>query len=331
MWRFGMLVLLMAGCGKDKDVDTSNVEGDADADADADSDTDVEPQPVVDVYVQIDRSPVDLLVVVDNTRGTADWQVTLGDAYPSLVQPYLDQGIDFHVGVITTDMKDAAQSGNLRPLSDGSLFITKDTVDPEAVFRAGVLVGEDAGPPAGIQAMLTAADPAKTPGNAGFLRPEARLEFLVVSNHDDPSELDLQPTVEMFWTLKDDAPRVRMSAVVLFPECDCQGDEVPGAKYALLQAALLGDLYDLAIPTWTADVASVPARNDAKLAAFGLSGYPDPTTITIQVNETDGDVVFPDPANWEYVTATDITAIAFAEGTAPDYGSEILVSWFPLE
>ncbi len=334
MWRFSMLVLVMAGCGKDKDevVDTSDTDGDADTDQDTDVDT--EPQPVTDVYNQIDRSPVDLLLVVDNTKGMAQWQGMLADAYPTLIQPYFDQGIDFHVGVITTDVKDAAQSGNLLPLSDGSLFITKDTVDPEAVFRDAVLVGEDGGPPAGIQAMLAATDPVRTPGNAGFIRPEARLEMLVVSDHDDPTpDLEVQPTVEMFWALKDEAPRVRMSAVVLFPECDCKGDEVPGTKYAVLQLALLGDVYDLASPTWTVDVASIPARNDAKIGAFGLSGYPDPTTVTVQVNEADGDVVFPDPANWDYVTSTEpeVTAVAFVEGTAPEYSSEILITWLPLQ
>lgn len=332
MGRFALLALVLAGCNGDKDVDTSTPVDDTDTDAPVD--TDVEPQMVTDIYLQIDRSPVDLLVVVDNSRGMAEWQGLLADAYPSLVQPYLDQGIDFHVGVITTDVKDDMQAGNLRPLSDGSLFITRDTVDPEAAWREAVLVGEEGAAPAGIQAMLLATDPAKTSGNAGFLRPEARLELLVVSNHDDPTEdLEVQPTVEKFWALKAEAPRVRLSAVVHFPECDCKGDEVPGGKYALLQAALLGDLYDIASPTWTVDVASIPARNDARIFAFGLSGYPDPNTIAVEIQEADGDVVTPDPASWEYVTSTDpvVTAVVFAEGTAPDYGSTITVTWMPLQ
>jgi len=139
-----------------------------------------------DVFVQSGNHVVDLLFVVDDSSpDLAVKHQQLGDAFGSMLGPLT--GIDFRVGVVTTDDPDL----------QGGVWIEQATPDPAATFAELVQVGGTGGVPEqgflnGLQALERAAD-GQAP-NAGFLRDRAGVRLIVCSDEDDQSPDDVPPT-----------------------------------------------------------------------------------------------------------------------------------------
>lgn len=141
---------------------------------------------VEESFVQAPLLAVDLLFVVDNTASMAQEQVALAEDFAVLAGALADAGVRWHVGVTTTDML----SDEAGWLTGDPWILTPDVQDATAAFAASVQVGTDGSPPeAGLAAALRALELAQ-PGrpNAGFLRSDALLHVLVVSDADDESD-----------------------------------------------------------------------------------------------------------------------------------------------
>ncbi len=167
-------------------------------------------------------APLDLLFVIDDSPSMADKQNALAASFPRLVEQLqsLDGGIpDLHLGVISTDMGvhvssttalgptvgPVGQGGCAGNGDDGALLTLPNVLtDPAARFlvqsrdgatnfsgtlatafssfaRLGAVGCGFEQPLASIQASLT------NPANAGFIRPEASLAVIILSDEDDCS------------------------------------------------------------------------------------------------------------------------------------------------
>ena len=99
---------------------------------------------------------VDVLWVIDNSCSMADEQEQLTSNFPSFINYFLDSGVDYHIGVISTDLDDSSEAGQLRA-PDGVRFIIPDTEEPETVFEGMATVGiEGSGSEKGRGAAYTA-------------------------------------------------------------------------------------------------------------------------------------------------------------------------------
>ncbi len=131
-------------------------------------------------------SPVDLLMVIDNSCSMAEEQELL-DVNG---QPFIDfltlTGSDYHVGVVTTDMDNPEQAGRLQPTDDGSMWIDPTTYDPFTAFSTLVDQGiEGSGTEMGANAMYTAIEVLGETANAGFYRPDAMFIGVILSDEHD--------------------------------------------------------------------------------------------------------------------------------------------------
>ena len=145
---------------------------------------------------------IDVLVVVSNAPGTEKIQGRLAAALPALVQQLVAKGIDFQLGIVTGDTTSQATAGSIRtsPRSDCSespRIITSGDGEIAATFAACNAQQGQGGP--AIQRLfdgarqaleVRATDPDPITGNAGFLRPQAKLLVLFVSNEDDCSNVE---------------------------------------------------------------------------------------------------------------------------------------------
>jgi len=168
----------------------------------------------VDVFAQLTWRKTDILWVVDNTPSMQDEQDRLAQNFEAFIQ-YLtsaDPPVDFHLGVITNDID--LLGAVLRPVPGvpGARWIS-------CAVSAGVQTCTPAGAPAviaafkdmvkvgttgiGIEHNLANLERALTPplhapsgDNDGFLRPDASLFIIDVSDEDDMScaPLDLTGT-----------------------------------------------------------------------------------------------------------------------------------------
>lgn len=168
---------------------------------------------------------VDILYVIDNSPSMYDEQQTLianFDTFVQEMQAALAEVADYHIGVITTDnyaeegflddstdvvnasvpackflggMVVESQQGLCTPFAAGFNYITEADV-LEAKFSCVANVGEDGDSDERVgDALIGAIAPEnQAPGtcNAGFLRPDALLILVILTDENDSSDTDPQ-------------------------------------------------------------------------------------------------------------------------------------------
>ena len=138
----------------------------------------------------LESGPVDILWVVDNSGTMADAQAAVGDAFPSLLAELSVLAIDWRLGLLSTDMSDPDHRGRLLEVDDeGSILMDSTTADAASRFAGLVRLGDEGSPvERGLEASWAAlSDPLASHDNHGFLREEARLAIIYVSDDEDCS------------------------------------------------------------------------------------------------------------------------------------------------
>ena len=117
------------------------------------------PEMKTDVITQIAKPEVDVLWVIDNSCSMAEEQTTLVNNFDAFIGYFLDSGLDWHIGVTSTDMRDNGIPGNFGTLrSIGEIrYIDEDTPNPIETFRQmASLVVTGSGNETGISAAYNA-------------------------------------------------------------------------------------------------------------------------------------------------------------------------------
>lgn len=167
-----------------------------------------------DVFQQLSVRKVDILWVVDSSGSMAPKQARLAASFQGFINQLVTANppIDFHIAVVTTDTDDPGTRGTLRPwnlaprsgdhiacvpqMSGGTLCNTSSTVagatsSATLAFGQMSLVGTaGSAQERGLLAVyLALTNPANTstPAAEKFIRPEAALYVIVVSDEDDSS------------------------------------------------------------------------------------------------------------------------------------------------
>lgn len=156
---------------------------------------------------------VDILWVVDNSGSMSGILSQVKTNFQSFIDQFVDMGLDYHLGVITTDMDNPLQSGKLQgPVT----YITSEDTDVVGMFTAAVDQGDTgSGKEQGFGAVKAAlTDPLLTGYNAGFLREDAALATIVVSDENDDTDA-LNPGNFSTWYLglKSDPAELSFSAI----------------------------------------------------------------------------------------------------------------------
>ncbi|MCB9738810.1 MAG: VWA domain-containing protein [Deltaproteobacteria bacterium] len=185
-----------------------------------------------DEFEQGAGKKVDVLFVIDNSGSMGDEQNNLATNFKTFIQVATLWQNDFHLGVVTTDMKAGNQSGRLQGVPR---IITHATADPTGKFQANAKVGTNGSADeqglAAAEAALTlphvfdagkacstdkdctdgalCVDDPDNPGvkgcgghNRGFLRKQAGLEIVFVSDEEDSSPGALKYYINFLYSIK---------------------------------------------------------------------------------------------------------------------------------
>jgi hypothetical protein len=305
----------------------------------------IEKLPGEDVFQQSGTDQVDILFVVDNSNSMALEQDLLASGFASFATELENSNTDFHVGVITTDFDyEDATRGQL--VGDPPII---DRTDPNYLqtFQDRALIGIDgSGKEKGLEAALYALSPLMTTGpNAGFLRDEANLLIIVISDEEDCSDngaLALE-TSEACYTMQDKltpvsyfvsgfkglkpaaSDKVQFSAIV-GPENAtgiCDENSLPGSRYIEVARLMGGLSASICESDWSAILYDLGLNAAGIFTTFELEDAAEVGTIEVKV---DG-VVVPESEfdGWTYdpVAAT----ITFHGQAIPARGSEITVTY----
>ncbi|MBJ93051.1 MAG: hypothetical protein CMP23_01100 [Rickettsiales bacterium] len=173
-----------------------------------------------DSFYQEIRRTVDILLVVDNSCSMIDEQQKLAANFDNFISQFLDADVDYQIGVVTTDMTDTEHQGRLV----GETKIITSAMDVEIARQTFVDNVKVCAMGSGFERGLAAAEAALAPAmlegdNAGFLRDEAALSIVFVSDEDDLSARPVNQYLRFFKGIKGDRGYrddglVNLSAVV---------------------------------------------------------------------------------------------------------------------
>jgi hypothetical protein len=159
----------------------------------------------VDSFQQQAVQKVDILWVIDNSSSMDLKQTRVKANFQSFIQFLVQQQIDFHLGVVTTDIYDPKQSGKLVNAARLSHpWISATDANPVVAFQQNASVGTSGSGDekpllAGMLALtapLSPASPSSSAANCAaeadggvdcFLRPNAPLYTIVLSDEEDSS------------------------------------------------------------------------------------------------------------------------------------------------
>ncbi len=262
--------------------------------------TPVPPTAVIrtEVFRQVAKPTVDVLWVVDDSESMEDESTRLADNFHVFLDWFLVSELDWHVGVISTNMEVADQKGKLAE-ADGYRWIDEHTENPEFVFGAMLPLYDGIDhDESGRQAVYTAVAVQDADYNSGFLREDSALHVVVISDENDHS---IAPPKDEFiaWfsgLREGDNTHRSFSAVTVLEPCD-DSYEV-GQDYIDVTAAVGGVLRSICEPDWAPVLDAMGAQTTTLSTEFFLAEIPIDGTITVTVVEEDGDVV-PQP-EWTY-------------------------------
>lgn len=311
-------------------------------------------QPATTILDQWDQSTpkVDLLMVIDNSGSMAAEQLALAQNLDSLWNRIALADADFHIAVTTSGMQpytsgwtecpggaDGGEAGRFFPVdASRPRILTPTTANVRDTLAANTAVGTCHWDERFLQpavAALTAplststkapGTPFPSDGNAGFLRDDARLAILVVTDTDDDDKLTNPPPVagyvDQLVQVKHGArDLVSFAAVVPLSACP-NAESYPTPRFVEAARELNGQLFDACdLPDFGAVLSAAVGSVMLPLTSFPLSATPrDPSAIEVAVNGVAA-------TGWSYDAATN--RIVFQPSAAPPPGSHITARYTP--
>ncbi|MFZ5469262.1 MAG: VWA domain-containing protein [Myxococcota bacterium] len=275
----------------------------------------------VDVHKQAD-GVVDILWVIDDSGSMKNQRATLVGNFDRFLQELLSLQVDFQIGVTSTNANDG---GRLR----GTTKIIKTTTpDPRAVFQANTTFPDSRTRwEQGLRmAQFAVSSPNIDPGgpNEGFLRPNAALAIIVVSDEDDSSYGDPAYYARAFRSAKSKGNEnlVSFSTIGGITPSGCfpPGEQIyfgglaePAFRYAAVSqktGGVVGSICDASFENTLIQIAQ--ALNTLR-RVFPLTLTPSNEAIAVTVN---GAVVPRDVVNgWQYRPETN--SVAFLGNYVP--------------
>jgi hypothetical protein len=272
-----------------------------------------------DNFQQADKSKLDILWIIDNSGSMADEQTALGTNFDAFINEFIDTNVDFKMAITTTDTSSSSKKGKMVTGSDTKLTSAKAQANPnqfKADFRNLVKVGTSG---SGYEKGLAASEGFMEKYAASFIRPEAYLAVVVVTDEDDQSADAPKAYMDFLKSFKSNAGKVKLYSI-----CDVykrgpntqgytQGCDryIDAANHA---AGVVEDIYNdfyLSLRNMGESIINL-------LDSFALSKNPVVSSIVVKVN---GNI----ETNYTYDAST--RSIKFDANHVPAYGSNIDVTY----
>ena len=303
------------------------------------------------VVDQFDQSTpkVDMLIVIDNSGSMAEEQRALAANLDHLWNRIALANADFHIAITTTGMQpytsgftqcpggaQGGEGGRFFPIDNSRpRLLTPATPDVRGALFANTAVGtchwdERFLEPAVAALTAPLSTSTKAPGspwpadgNAGFLRDDARLALLAVSDADDAND-EIHPRPVADYVAQIAATKHGALDLVSFagivPLRFCSTVEGVATRYQEISQQLHGNLYDIC------DLSNFGALLDNALSglllpltSFPLSATPrDAQAIVVTVNGATA-------TTWTYDATTN--RIVFPASAVPPPGAHIAASY----
>ncbi len=302
---------------------------------------------VTDVFEQLAGPKVDILWVIDDSCSMYDEQARLVSNLTQFVSYADSQNADYQMAVTTTDSR-STNSGKFERCFPHPPIISStygsETADPtarrEQAFRCTFDVGTngsgyEAGLGAAMRALERATNPALDPAtnaNFGFVRPDAKLAIVTMSDEEDQSVESDDVLRDFFFSVKGahrpDRVAVHAIAGPVAEACDLAGRfrPDPGYRYFNMTQETGGIFFNICNEDWQPVLQQLGLDVFTPTDEWDLTQAADPGSLVVEV---DGIQVAPGLQDgWSYNRVGN--SVKFNGNTVPAPGSQVVVSYSGL-
>ena len=273
-----------------------------------------------ETFVQEEIIKSDIIFVIDNSGSMYAYQTAVASNMSTFMNVFATMGIDYQIGVITTD----------KSYFLGSV-ITPNSSDPvgELAYQIGTVAGiYGSGMERGLQMSydVTQTGEDAGPGSA-FLRDDAMLVLVYISDERDWSSSNWTDYANYFNQLKGDPSMVLAHAVIgdypngctwIDPVTGYQRMVQYGAGYYDISQYYGGMTYSLCATDWGQQMQSM-AQNSVAVLEYPLEHdgvIEDSISVTVEGQ-----------SNSVWIYNSDTNAISFPQTDAPQEGEEIEITY----
>jgi len=290
---------------------------------------------VTDTFQQVPTPQADVLFVVDDSCSMQEEQSNLGSNLGAFLAYATQEGIDFQIAVTTTDIERGGAHGRFVPVSGGSAnrIIRPNTPNATSAFQSNVSQGTNGSvDEQGLEAAyLALSDPLINTHNAGFLRTDAALAVIIVSDEEDHSSRALSFYENFLRNIKgfQNSGMFSLSAIVgtRQPTCQGAGGRAEYAdRYIRVSQNTGGVVESICNANWGQTLANIGLNSFGLKRQFILSSTPVPTTIAVTVDTIPVPAVTPGgQTRWTYDQPTN--SVTFQPGSVPQANATIEVTY----
>ena len=294
-----------------------------------------------DTFLQEPKADVDLLWVIDDSSSMESEQAAIAAGFETFVAGLEETNIDFQIGVTTTNMD--LDFEDRASLIGDPIYLTKDD-DYVAMFQERVTVGiEGSDKEKGLQAALDAlTEPRVSGANSGFLRDDADLSIIFVSDEDDCSDgealadmdgaacyseedllVPVRDFISSYRDLKSGDHDVYASAIVGPDVSENCSQTWPGHRYQTVSRALSGVIGNICDTDFAAIMDELGLAVSGVLTVFQLELTP--VVDTIEVSVDDEEVFESETDGWTY--DEEYNSVRFDGSYVPDRGATVSISY----
>ncbi len=276
-----------------------------------------------DSFTQKAAAQIDILWVVDNSPSMLQEQNNLAANFNSFIQFIDESEVDYQIGVISTDLDLAGHQGQL--LGNPKIITRQTQPDPATAFANNIRVGTlGAGHERGLEASFRAlSEPLISGANAGFLRPDAALALIYVSDEDDHSFGEISFYRRTFEQRKGVGNENRVLAgAIVGPQPDGCATAVVGTRYHMLVQVVGGSIGSICEQDFSQTLGQLGLTVAGLDRRFGLSDEnPEESSLEVRVNDQ---LIQQDwQTGWTYENGN----VFFNGGYVPPPGATIEVSY----
>jgi len=307
----------------------------------------VTPFESVDVFFQDPPPAVDVLFVIDNSGSMAGYQLLVGLRFDEFLYWFADAGVDYRIAVTTTTTErrtytdEFCDQGDLDEQADPGRMHLETVITPETpnaadVFRDVVNVGTcGSGDEQGLEAGRMFFSDELAVANSAFLRDEAALSIIYISDEQDASFDPVWAYANDLYGVKSGRDRddVHASALTITDTEECI---VPvfgssaGTRYVAIADMMGGVVSNLCNNNWAETMVELSFEASRLEDVFVLTDLPKPESLQVTVGT---DIVGCDEGEWTYVFTdpgdgtTPTASIVFDRDHLPEPGSRIAVRY----
>ncbi len=273
---------------------------------------------VIDAFEQAGNNWTDVLWVVDNSGSMDAEQESMATNFGAFMGIVESIDMDYHLAVVTTDNASFQEA-------DGTRYIDLTTPNPEDVFGQMVSVGiagsgDESGLKYGADALASPLVDSGYP-NEGFLRDEAGLRIIFVSDEEDQSPSTVNTYVSFFQALKLNPDHVRLSGITgqLGGCSSASGTADPAPRYEQAVSDTGGISVSICASDWIDSLTELAWGAQSFQDTFPLSASPVVESIEVYLNSV------PTYVGWYYDAS--LNSVIFEESHIPDNGDQIQVAY----